>query len=95
MCPIDRNSYPSILKYVSWRCHSQVETTHERNRLVDHAHLLVLSVSNILNPKETTHVRPVERPRLEVTRRSLHHDIRVKAHQRLLRVKTVDRCSLV
>ena len=95
MYPIDRNSYLSVLRSVSWRCHSQVETTHERDRLVDHAHLLVLSVSDGSGPKETTHMRPVKRPRLKVTRRSLHHDVRVKAHQRLLRVKTVNRGSLV
>lgn len=77
---------------------TKIHATHERDRLVDHAQLLVLRTINTKTATissdtrfkgygceeereekraESTHMRPIKRPGLEMRRRALHHNIRM------------------
>jgi len=80
---------------------AQIETTHERDRLVNDTHLFMLSNSigncdvRLLDHRclMKTHMSPIECSRLEVGWRPLNHNILMQIHQSLLCV-TVRQLSI-
>ena len=70
-----------------------IQSTHERDSLVDDTKFLVLDPMSILceaAKRSATHVRPVEGTGLEVTGATLNHDVGVQVCQARLGVVAVD-----